>query len=143
MIAVYTDQEDVIRQMQLSWVVFLIFVFFDTTQCIGGAMISASGNQTYGAIVTGAGYWALGIPVTCLLVFWKDLGIRGIWIGPTLSVMSSTTAYALIVNQIDWQALIEREKENRAKAKMVEASKTDISNEKGERDDDFEKANKE
>ena len=54
-----------------------------------------------GAFITGVAYWALGIPLTCLLVFWKTHGIRGIWVGPTVAVLFNTIAYQIIVKKMD------------------------------------------
>jgi len=59
-----------------------------------------------GSLITGAGYWALGIPLTCILVFWKTLGMTGIWIGPTASVCFITIAYQIIVMRTNWKELI-------------------------------------
>lgn len=56
--------------MRLAWAIFTIFCFFDTTQTIGTNTIRASGRQRLGACITVSAYWALGIPVTCMLVFW-------------------------------------------------------------------------
>ena len=69
-LAMYTDKDELKEQMRLAWVVFMVFVFFDTTQGIGSSAIRASGKQSVGALITGLAYWALGIPVTCALVFW-------------------------------------------------------------------------
>lgn len=61
--------------MRAAWLVFLIFVFFDTTQGIGSSAIRASGKQKMGSFITGLAYWAIGIPLTCMLVFWQTLGM--------------------------------------------------------------------
>jgi MATE family multidrug resistance protein len=66
----YTDKEELKEQMRLAWGIFMVFVFFDTTQGIGSSAIRASGKQGMGALITGIAYWGLGIPVSCLLVFW-------------------------------------------------------------------------
>ena len=88
--------------MRLSWNVFLVFVFFDTTQGVGSSAIRASGKQNMGALSTGLAYWALGIPLTCLLVFWQTWGIQGIWIGPTAAVAFNTISYQIIVKRTNW-----------------------------------------
>jgi Na+-driven multidrug efflux pump len=72
--------------------IFNIFVVFDTTQGIGQSIFKASGQQGKGAIMTGFGYFGLGIPVTLLLVKHSDLGIVAIWLGPTLATAFLTIA---------------------------------------------------
>lgn len=122
--------------MHLAWLIFLIFVFFDTTQAIGASAIRASGKQGAGSIITGFAYWGLGIPITCLLVFWQTLGIKGIWIGPTVSVFFITCAYQVIVMKTDWQNLIKEAEKQRAEAKKVDGD----SDTKDDQDDNYEKA---
>lgn len=39
----YTDNAEVQEQMRLAWSIFLVFVFFDTTQFVGSSAIRASG----------------------------------------------------------------------------------------------------
>lgn len=92
-----------------------------------------------GACITGLGYWAVGIPITCLLVFWKSYGIVGIWIGPTASCVFITIAYQIIVTRMDWQTLISENRKQQAEQRKVEPDtpvKTDAN------DNDYEKANK-
>ena len=64
--------------------------------------IRATGKQKMGAFITGVAYWALGIPLTCLLVFKWTFGMLGIWMGPTVAVCFITIAYQFIVERTDW-----------------------------------------
>ena len=91
--------------MRQAWNIFLCFVFVDTMQGVGSSAIRAAGKQKVGALVTSIGYWAIGIPLTCGLVFSEGIamGIRGIWVGPTASCLVITVAYQIIFSQIDWQ----------------------------------------
>ena len=43
--------------------------------------------------MTAIAYWALGIPVTCFMVFYHSYGILGIWAGTALAVIVITVAY--------------------------------------------------
>ena len=58
-------------------------------------------------MITGVAYWAIGIPLCCLLVFWQSFGIKGIWIGPTASCLFITAAYHIIVKSMNWEGIIE------------------------------------
>lgn len=122
--------------MRLAWTVFTIFVFFDTTQNIGSNAIRASGRQKLGAFITGIAYWTLGIPVTCVLVFWQTWGIMGIWVGPTLAVLFNTVAYQIIVKSINWTELIREAEKGRADAKKVQ-----VEEENEQIEDGFKKTN--
>jgi Na+-driven multidrug efflux pump len=78
----------------------------------------ASGQQKTGAVVTFLAYWTLGIPLTMFLVFYNDMGIFGIWVGPTLACAFNTVAYILIFKRMDWHELIRKSAENREKDKF-------------------------
>ena len=84
----------------------MVYVMFDTTQSIGLAAIRASGNQKVGSIVTGSAYWVIGIPLSLVLCFGGDFGIKGIWIGCTSAVLFNTLAYSYIVGNMDWPKTI-------------------------------------
>ena len=53
------------------------------------------------------GYFVCGIPISKFLAFNYEMGIRGIWIGPSFAVAFLTLTYNLIIAKIDWKQLIE------------------------------------
>ena len=114
-IAIFTQEEAVVNQMKLAWTIFLVFVFFDTTQGVAMSAIRAAGQQKYGAIITACAYFIIGIPAACIFVFKYDFGIRGIWGGPTLAVTFLTITYMTIFSNIKWLDLIQKAKEQRVK----------------------------
>ena len=102
----FTSEINVIEEMRKCWLMFMTFVIFDTLQGIGASSIAASQQQKAGAIITAFAYWALGIPLTLYMVFVKDKGINGLWIGPTTSVLFLTLTYVFMFNSMDWQKII-------------------------------------
>lgn len=78
----------------------------------------ASGQQKIGAIVTFLAYWVIGIPVTCVCVFYYGLSNFGIWVGPTLACAFNTLAYLWIFNKMNWVELVRRQAEQREKDKL-------------------------
>jgi len=66
----------------------------------------ATGLQKTGSLITGLAYWALGIPLSCALVFWQTWGIFGIWVGPTAAVIFNTLAYMILVKNMDFEEII-------------------------------------
>ncbi len=63
-------------------------------------------------------YWILGIPLTLLLVFYYELGIFGIWVGPTLACAFNTLAYLVMFKRMNWHELIRKSAEQREKDKL-------------------------
>lgn len=43
--------------------------------------------------VTSLDYWVFGIPLSCYAMFKLNLGIEGLWFGPTLAVFLNYIVY--------------------------------------------------
>lgn len=59
-------------------------------------------------------YWAFGIPISCICVFYYQFGIAGLWVGPTFATFYNTCCYTILIRTIDWDALIKKSAEKRA-----------------------------
>ena len=79
-----------------------IFVFFDCMQSIGVGIIRGLGKQGIASIATAFGYWIFGIPISLVCVFNWDLGIEGLWYGPTTAITFNFFLYYFIVIRTDW-----------------------------------------
>lgn len=88
--------------------IFVVFVFFDTTQGVAMNAIRASQSQSLGAILKTTAFWLLGLFVTLILVFKYSYGIKGVWLGPAIATMSLTFVYMITLNRIEWPELIEK-----------------------------------
>jgi len=102
----YTKNPEIKAEIGKAWLIFTIFVIFDTTNAIGGSFIRASGQQATGAKITSAAYFVFGIPTTLLMVFWQDLGIVGIWVGPTIATLFNTISYLHLFQKMDLEKLV-------------------------------------
>ena len=105
-IRMYTNQPDIAALMIYAWPVLLVFTLFDTTQAMAMSVVRASGKQGLGAFVTGTAYFIFGIPASWYFAFVLDLGLRGLWIGPTIAVAYNTICYNIIIACIDWKELV-------------------------------------
>lgn len=114
---VFTDQAEIMNQMQLAWPILLIFVVFDTAQGVASAVIKGTGQQRIGAIITSTAYWAFGIPIALILVYAFNFGIRGLWSGALFAVVYNMFCYNVLIKRIDWVKLIAEVKERNAKDK--------------------------
>ena len=68
-IAIFTNIDRIKIHIQAAWLIFNLFVIFDTTQGVASSALRASKKQFAGAVITGVAYWVLGIPITLLMVF--------------------------------------------------------------------------
>jgi len=117
-IDLFTNIDAIAVHVHSAWTIFNVFVFVDTTQGIAASAVKASSKQQIGAVITFLAYWAIGIPVTCLMVFRFDQGTYGIWIGPTLACFFNTIAYLVMFKRANWDELIAKSAAQRLKDKL-------------------------
>ena len=133
-IKAFTDQVVIAESIKAAWVIFIAFNVFDTVQIMGSGVMRCALLMGWGSIFNFIAYFILGIPVTYYAAFTKDMGIRGIWIGPTCSGAFLTVCYNIMIKRINWKELIETiaertRVENEMKERLKkeqEAQKNDI-----------------
>ena len=52
--------------------------------------------------VTFLDYFVVGIPISVYAMINCDLGIQGLWIGPTVAVVLNYIFYQIVIIQVDW-----------------------------------------
>jgi Na+-driven multidrug efflux pump len=57
------------------------------------------------------------MPIACINVFYLDMGIVGLWLGPTTAIAFNFCFYFTIVIKTDWQAVSDAVAERRAREK--------------------------
>ena len=59
-------------------------------------------------------YWVLGIPLAWFFgIHKKDMGVKGVWIGPTAACTYLSLMYNVLIMCINWPALFAELKERR------------------------------
>ena len=75
---------DEVQVVTLAAYLLLFAAFFqisDSTQAISAGLLRGIKDVKIPTIFIGIAYWAIGIPVGCLLAFYYKMGAVGIWIG--------------------------------------------------------------
>jgi len=73
-----------------------IFQIADGLQVVGNGVLRGIGNTRASMIANFVGHWMIGLPVGYLLCFYFDVGIRGIWMGLSLGLISVATLLLFI-----------------------------------------------
>lgn len=84
--SLYTNSETLKKVMLSAWLVLCIFVYFDCMQGVASGLISGLGEIGTMKWTTTIDYWLIGIPLSCFLMFYQEMGIRGLWWGPSCAV---------------------------------------------------------
>ena len=116
----YNPNTNTISAMRQAWQVFLVFIFFDCTQAVSSANINGLSLVAKVKYVTMINYWIFGIPLSIVAMFYFDLGLAGLWMGPTLACALNWAVYEHYINSADWEKISQDtvKKMNEEKDKM-------------------------
>lgn len=84
-----TDKKVIIIAAQLL-IIAALFQLFDGTQVVGLGILRGMGDVNIPTILTFLAYWVVGLPIGYLLGITLHLGVKGIWYGLTLGLMTSS-----------------------------------------------------
>ncbi|MDQ6890937.1 MAG: MATE family efflux transporter, partial [Bacteroidota bacterium] len=79
--AAFNKNEDVLLLSAVLMVYAAVFQISDATQAIGAGLLRGIKDVKIPTWYIGAAYWAIGIPLGCLMAFTFKMGAAGMWIG--------------------------------------------------------------
>ncbi|CAK5272855.1 unnamed protein product [Mycena citricolor] len=103
-----------------------LFQVFDGLAGVTGGILRAKGKQMTGALLNLSAYYVIGIPFGIWLAFSWNMGLPGLWIGLTVSLVYCAFFGTLLCVRSDWNHEVDKvvkrnEAENRDKAASAEA----------------------
>ncbi|KIM30491.1 hypothetical protein M408DRAFT_66438 [Serendipita vermifera MAFF 305830] len=100
----FNSDPQVVDEVARIMPVVALFQIFDGLGAVTGAILRAKGQQDVGALLSVIGYYILGIPLGLVLAFKLGLGLIGLWIGLTLSlVFVGLVGLYLCTVRTDWE----------------------------------------
>jgi len=78
---VFNDDQQVVSMAAYLLLFAALFQISDSTQSISAGLLRGIKDVTVPTIFIAIAYWAIGIPVGCLLAFHYQMGAAGIWTG--------------------------------------------------------------
>ncbi|KAF7334239.1 RNA helicase [Mycena sanguinolenta] len=79
-----------------------LFQVFDGTSAVTGGILRAKGKQMTGALLNLSAYYIIGIPFGAFLGFNLKLGLHGLWIGLTVSLVYCAVFGTILCVRTDW-----------------------------------------
>jgi len=67
-----------------------MFQLFDGTQVVGLGVLRGIGDVNIPTFITFFAYWVVGLPIAYLLGITLELGVKGIWYGLTIGLLTSS-----------------------------------------------------
>ena len=83
------DNEVIVMASQLL-IIAGMFQLFDGTQVVGLGTLRGMGDVNIPTFITFIAYWIIGLPAAYLLGITLNIGVKGIWYGLTLGLLTSS-----------------------------------------------------
>jgi len=83
------DKEVIVMAAQLL-IIAGMFQLFDGTQVVGLGTLRGMGDVNIPTFITFFAYWVVGLPIAYLLGIELNIGVKGIWYGLTLGLLTSS-----------------------------------------------------
>lgn len=78
---VFNDNHEVVAMTAYLLLFAALFQISDSTQSISAGLLRGIKDVKVPTVFIAIAYWAIGIPVGCLLAFYYKMGAAGIWMG--------------------------------------------------------------
>jgi MATE family multidrug resistance protein len=87
---IYTSDLNVVAIAAQLFIIVGIFQLFDGTQVVGLGVLRGVGDVNIPTAITFLSYWIIGIPLGYLLGIHLKIGVKGIWYGLTLGLLTAS-----------------------------------------------------
>jgi len=87
---IYTSDKQVIYIAAQLLIIAALFQLFDGTQVVGLGILRGMGDVNIPTVITFLAYWVVGLPVGYVLGLQLHFGVKGVWFGLVLGLMTSS-----------------------------------------------------
>ncbi|KAF5349339.1 hypothetical protein D9758_011758 [Tetrapyrgos nigripes] len=108
---IFNDDPAVAKVVSQILPLVALFQVFDGNSAITAGILRARGKQILGALLNLSAYYVIGIPFGIWLAFRFDLGLAGLWIGLTVSLIYCSFFGTILCWRTDWEREVEKVKE--------------------------------
>ncbi|KAF9254647.1 multidrug/Oligosaccharidyl-lipid/Polysaccharide flippase [Marasmius fiardii PR-910] len=99
---IFNGDPEVAAHVSSTLPLVALFQVFDGISAITAGILRARGKQVVGALLNLTGYYVIGIPFGIWLAFSLKLGLHGLWIGLTISLIFSAVFGTVMCLRTDW-----------------------------------------
>ena len=102
---IFTNDEEVCSLIAYAMPAVIVLFVGDFMQGISGGILRGMGLQKYGTPTCIIGYWIIAIPLSYFFGFYLGFGLRGIWFGMPLGVMTIATVFIYVICSTNFKEL--------------------------------------
>jgi len=119
---IFNDDPEVVVLVGAILPTVALFQVFDANAAVTGGILRARGKQFTGALLNVSAYYVIGIPLGVWLAFSWHIGLHGLWLGLTASLIYCAVFGTYLCIHTDWDREVkkaaERLKKDDAKDRM-------------------------
>jgi MATE family multidrug resistance protein len=101
----FNDDSQVVDLAAYLLLFAAIFQISDSTQAISAGLLRGIKDVKIPTLFIAIAYWAIGIPIGCLLAFYFEMGAAGIWLGFIIGLTLSAVFLSLRFRKIAGRAV--------------------------------------
>lgn len=108
---IFNDDPDVVAIVSRILPLVGLLELLDSISTVGGGVLRACGQQGTAAIVVICAYYLAGIPLGLYLAFRQNLMLLGLWLGLSLSLLTTTGFILTLIPRLDWETEAKKARE--------------------------------
>ncbi|KAH8083292.1 MATE efflux family protein [Cristinia sonorae] len=105
---IFNDDAEVVTLVASILPIVSLFQVFDGLSAVSGGILRAMGKQFTGALLNLSAYYVIGIPFGIWLAFKRDMGLHGLWVGLTISLIYASAVGVWICFKTDWEREVKK-----------------------------------
>ncbi|XP_034043623.1 multidrug and toxin extrusion protein 1-like [Thalassophryne amazonica] len=121
---IFTSDPEILHRAGEVMVFYVCMHVGDATAGVTGGVLRGAGKQFIGATCNLVGIYFVGAPIGVSLMFAVKMGIFGLWLGLTISVLVQATFFLIFLFKLNWEKAAE-EAQIRAGVKKTEDKEMD------------------
>ncbi|KAF8630233.1 hypothetical protein AX15_003035 [Amanita polypyramis BW_CC] len=115
----FNDDPEVVKLVGMILPTVALFQVFDANTAVTSGILRARGKQFTGALLNLSAYYVIGIPIGVWMAFSWHIGLHGLWLGLTVSLIYCATLGTYLCLRTDWERevkkVMDRVKKDRAR----------------------------
>ena len=104
----FTEDDELAEMVVYALPIALLMTIGDYMQGVLSGAIKATGLQHYATVFCLISYWIVSMPITYVLAFVLDYGLRGIWGGIPVASALVGSSFLIMLYSTDYPKLSER-----------------------------------
>lgn len=105
---IFTSDQTIVDIVSNVIAIYIFGQLFESLMCVCSGILVGAGMQKIVAVSNLVGYYVIGLPVGVALMFYAELGIKGLWIGLLVCVLLEVGSVLILVFKLNWKKVTQK-----------------------------------